>query len=67
MSPELLSKIPLAVFCIASLVYLIGGFIIVYHLIRFGVGNIPKNTALVFFCGSIILLLITAIFFIKIF
>lgn len=40
------------------LIYWIGAFLVLYHLIRFGVGNQPKAVAFIFFAGSIILVLI---------
>lgn len=39
------------------IVYWIHTFVILYHLIRFGVGTRPKQVALVFFAGSFILFL----------
>ena len=39
-------------------VYIIYGFIIIYHLIRFGVGSAPKFAAIVFFLGSVVLVMI---------
>jgi len=37
------------------IVFWIHAFVILYHLIRFGVGPIPKQVSLIFFIGSFIL------------
>lgn len=50
-------------FTFVALAYWTGAFVILYHLIRFGVGNQPKKIALIFFVGSIILTLVTTLFF----
>lgn len=34
-------------------------FVMIYHLIRFGIGTKPKIFALVFFIGAVLLLIIT--------
>ena len=62
-----MQNIPEIIAILAVLIYLVGAFIIIYHLIRFGVGNAPKAVALVFFSGSIILVLLAATFFLNIF
>ena len=54
----LLSNFPIIIFIFALAIYAVGAFIIVYHLIRFGVGNAPKVVAFVFFAGSVALSLI---------
>ncbi len=41
-------------------------FIILYHLIRFGIGTFPNKIAFIFFAGSIILSFCTALLFIPI-
>lgn len=38
-----------------TLIYWIPAFFIIYHLVRFGVGPLPKIFALVFFLGSMFL------------
>lgn len=63
MLDKLSSNLPLLGFILVIAVYVIGGFIILYHLIRFGIGNQPKIAAFVFFSGSVILVLFTAVFF----
>ena len=64
MPPELLSSLPTILFLLAVVAYWIGAFIILYHLIRFGIGNRPKIIALIFFIGSIVILgCIASIFF----
>lgn len=39
----------------AIFLYWLHAFIILYHFIRFGVGSRPKQAALLFFCGSLLL------------
>jgi hypothetical protein len=53
-------------FVLGMMVYWLGAFFIMYHLIRFGVGNQPKKIALLFLCGSLILSIITTLFFAQI-
>ena len=48
------------------LLYFIYGFVIIYHLIRFGVGIQPKIVAFVFFVGSLILVLPTIVFYLNV-
>jgi hypothetical protein len=49
----------LGVLFVIVLVFYIGyTFAIVYHLIRFGIGTKPKVAALVFFVGSMLLLIL---------
>lgn len=57
----LFSNFPLILFLAAMLIYWIGAFVIIYHLIRFGVGSAPKAMAFVFFIGSVILGLAAAV------
>lgn len=61
----LLSNLPLILFLFALAIYAVGAFIIVYHLIRFGVGNAPKIVAFVFFVGSVFIVLIALYAFIS--
>ncbi len=58
MLDQLFSRLPLIVFLATMLIYWIGAFIVLYHLIRFGVGNRTKILALVFFAGSMVLVLV---------
>ncbi len=62
------SFIPLAtgIFAFAMMVYWVGAFFILYHLIRFGVSGQPKIIALVFLTGSLILSIITSLFFAQV-
>jgi len=43
------------IFILIALVYFWFVFIIIYHLIRFGIGVKPKMLALFFFLGSLLL------------
>lgn len=43
---------------ILIIIYWVQTFVILYHLIRFGVGTRPKQAALVFFLGSLTLFLL---------
>jgi len=42
-------------------------FTILYHLIRFGVGTLPKKIAIVFLAGSLVLSVVTVLFFAQMF
>lgn len=42
-------------------------FTILYHLIRFGVGTLPKKIAIVFLAGGIVLSTVTVLFFAQMF
>ncbi|MEI8061812.1 MAG: hypothetical protein WCG97_00750 [bacterium] len=42
-------------------------FIVIYHLIRFGVGTLPKKIAVIFLAGGIMLSMITILFFAQMF
>ncbi len=57
--------IQILIFLISAL-YLIFVFIIIYHLIRFGIGTKPKSLALFFFWGSIFLLFLFLLAFLRI-
>ena len=46
--------------------YLIYSFVLVYHLTRFGIGTKPKKAALVYFTGSILLLMVLLVLYIQI-
>lgn len=65
MLDQLFSNLPLILFLVAVLVYWVGAFIILYHLIRFGVGNLPKVTAFVFFAGSAVLMLFAFVYYLN--
>lgn len=54
------------IYAFLMLVYWTGTFIILYHLIRFGIGNQPKRIAIVFLGGSLILSIITTLFFAQV-
>lgn len=65
MYEQFFSNLPLLVFLAAILVYWVGAFIVLYHLIRFGVGNQPKVTAFVFFAGSAVLMLFAFVYYLN--
>ena len=46
--------------------YLIYSFVLVYHLTRFGIGTKPKKVALVYFIGSVLLLMVLFVLYIQI-
>ncbi len=54
------------IFLFIMLAYWTGGFLILYHLIRFGVGSNPKKVAIVFLAGSLILSIIATMFFAQV-
>ena len=58
-------NIPLIGFALVLGLYWIGAFIILYHLVRFGVGTGPKLSAIIFFFGSVILLIIATAMYIH--
>lgn len=53
------------IFTFGMLVFWVGVFFILYHLIRFGVSTQPKKIAIVFIIGSVLLSLITTLLFIQ--
>lgn len=61
-----LSFIVIALIILSILTYWTTAFIIIYHLIRFGIGTQPKILAGVFFFGSAFLSLISIFFFLNI-
>ena len=54
------------IYSFVMLVYWTGTFVILYHLIRFGVGSQPKKIAAIFLSGSLILSIITTLFFAQV-
>jgi hypothetical protein len=54
-------------FVFGMLIFWTGVFFILYHLIRFGVGVQPKKISLIFISGSVLLSLVTTLFFIQVF
>lgn len=65
--PSFLSAPNLVLFAVvfALGLYSIMAFIILYHLIRFGIGTAPKVAALIFFAGSIVFVLIVIAMYIR--
>ena len=65
---SLLSSLPIVMilFVIFFLVYWVNAFILVYHLVRFGVGPNPKAIALVFFLGAMVLFMVTILYFSRV-
>lgn len=51
-------NLPLILLAVSICFYVAYVFAILYHLIRFGIGARPKLTALIFFAGSVLLLMI---------
>ncbi len=51
------------IFLFALLVYWICSFLILYHLIRFGVSGQPKKIAVVFLAGSIMLTIVAVLLY----
>ncbi len=41
-------------------------FVALYHLIRFGVGSLPKLLAAVYLTGSVLLMMVFGIFFLAV-
>ncbi|MDD5750354.1 MAG: hypothetical protein PHU56_01750 [Candidatus Pacebacteria bacterium] len=59
-------NIGLALLIVMAAVFLLYGFFIFYHFIRFGVGGKPKILALVFFIGACFLSAITLVAYQKV-
>jgi hypothetical protein len=51
---------------VSTLLYWIFNFTILYHLIRFGVGQAPKNIAMIFSLGCIGLFFVSSVLFASI-
>lgn len=51
----------LIVAILASFIFWLQSFFILYHLIRFGIGTRPKQLALIFFGGSLGLFFLTTV------
>ena len=51
-------NVPFIALALVILIFWVMAFIIIYHLIRFGVGRAPKIVALVFFIGSLVIMLV---------
>jgi len=62
----MLNTIFLILGVIAGVLYLWFLFTLIYHLIRFSIGNAPKIIALVFFLGSFCLVILVLALFFKI-
>lgn len=62
---NLITKInlPLLIFLLVIIFYIIGAIFIIYHLARFGIGKAPKNLIIFFLIGSVILLILNFAFF----
>lgn len=63
---NVITWLPLVFLIFLLIIYWIGGFIILYHLIRFGVGTRPKIASFVFFIGSILLIVIAIALYARI-
>ncbi|MBU3668769.1 MAG: hypothetical protein FGM57_02245 [Candidatus Taylorbacteria bacterium] len=61
-----IQQIAYIIFTFVILAYWTGAFVLLYHLIRFGVGMQPKKIAIIFFAGSLALSLIATLFFAQI-
>ncbi len=51
------------IFAFILLAYWTAAFLILYHLIRFGVSGQPKKIAIVFLAGSIVLSMVAVLLF----
>lgn len=63
---DLLSNLPLIIFLIALVNYMVGVFFIVYHLTKFGLDLKTRFVAMVFLAGLAALLFLNFSFFFKI-
>ncbi len=51
------------IFMFAILAYWVCSFLILYHLIRFGVSGQPKKIAIVFLAGSLVLTIVAVLLY----
>jgi hypothetical protein len=56
-----LTTIVVLAFLIAIFLFAIGAFLILYHLIRFGIGTEPKAFAFYFLIGSLVLFFLSTL------
>ncbi len=61
-TPQFISA---AIFILLPLVYWGFNFVILYHLLRFGIGVQPKRLAAIYFLGSSVLFFISIMLFIN--
>ncbi len=54
-------------FVLGMVFYWAGIFVIVYHLIRFGTGSLPKKLVVIFLTISVVLSIMTGTYFFEIF
>jgi hypothetical protein len=54
------------IFTFGLLVYWTIAFLVLYHLIRFGVSGQPKKIAAVFLAGSLVLTIITVLLYMQV-
>lgn len=60
----MLTPFVIIILIVAVVAYLWFTFAIIYHLVRFGIGNRPKIIALVFLAGSFILFIVATTSFV---
>jgi hypothetical protein len=56
----------LLIFLLATFLFTLHAFFILYHLIRFGIGTRPKQAALIFFMGCVFLFISLGIAYLNI-
>jgi hypothetical protein len=61
-----MNNLPLVIPVIYLLIYWVGAFFIVYHLLKYGITYWPKRVAAVFLAGSIVLSVLSFMLFTQI-
>jgi hypothetical protein len=61
-----MNKIMLSIPTIYLLIYWLGAFFIVYHLLKYGITSWPKKIVSVFLAGSIVLSILSFMLFVQI-
>ena len=63
---ELLTNLPLLVFLIITVNYMVGAFFIVYHLTKFGLDSKTRILTIIFLSGSAVFVFLSFYFFFQI-
>jgi len=61
----MLDNLPIIIIAGVLVIFWVLAFIVLYHLVRFGVGRAPKIAAFVFFVGSLILMVVILIMWLR--
>jgi len=61
-----MNKVLISIPLIYLIIYWIGAFFIVYHLVKYGITSSPKKIAAIFLAGSIVLSILSFMLFMQI-